>query len=257
MSLQTKSRWPLILAAVTLLTSTPVNAQSAGSGPVRTILAAGRVNSVVDTQRSFRLERVTIQPGASGSYAGGPGTIYVASGQATVSVGSENRVLHEGEGTYFSVGENALITARADAPVALLHFLLIPTAEINRLVWSGPVQIAELHRMALPAAVLKPGPYEFSMIHVTISAGAPSNPPHMRSTAALYYILADGKITIWPSRPDGTITGEPRTERRPAGSIQEEPFGFVHGWGSPPGSAARLLQANISQEGVREIIFIK
>jgi hypothetical protein len=137
-----------------------------------------------------------------------------------------------------------------------MHFLLLPAADLDKSAWVPPAAVTEIHRMAIPAAALKPGPYEFSMIRLTRGPGqAPG--PHMRSGAALYYILADGLVTIWPSRPDGTITGESRTELRPAGAIQEEPYGFVHTWSSPPNSRLILLQANISQEGMADVIFIK
>jgi quercetin dioxygenase-like cupin family protein len=252
-------RWSLgaclIVAALGVFADWAVRAQGTATGPVRTVLAAGRVDSVLD--RYLRLEQLKMQPGTSASYGGGPGTIYVASGQVKVSIGADSQMLREGEGSYLPAGANALVTAGTDGPVVLLHFMLAANADINKVVWSGQFQIAELHRMSLPAAVLKPGPYEFSMLHVTAAAGASTTPPHMRSAAALYYVLADGLITIWPSKPDGTISGAPHSELRVAGSIQEEPYGFVHGWGSPPGSAMRLLQANISQEGTREIIFVK
>jgi hypothetical protein len=81
--------------------------------------------------------------------------------------------------------------------------------------------------------------------------------PHMRSGAALYYVLADGIVTIWPSGPDGAITGESRNELRSAGTIQEEPFGFVHTWSSPPDSRLILLLGNINQEGIADVIVVK
>ena len=44
---------------------------------------------------------------------------------------------------------------------------------------------------------------------------------------------------------------------RPAGTVQEEPFGFIHSWSPKADAALILLQANVSQEGVPEIIFVK
>lgn len=246
-----------IIGCAVGLSSRSAPAQQAPSGPVRTILAIGRVTSVIDAPMSFRLLRVTLPAGSASSYRGALGSIYGLSGDLSVVLGNDKLILHEGEGAFIAAGTNVTVQAAGADPAIFMHYLLIKTADLDQPVWSAPAGIADLHRMALPAAILKPGPYEYSMIHVTAPLGAPRTPPHMRSTAALYYVLADGLITIWPSGPDGTITGEPRTERRPTGAIQEEPFGFVHSWGSPATSAIRLLQANISQEGVREIIFVK
>jgi hypothetical protein len=173
-----------------------------------------------------------------------------------VATGDDKRTLQEGEGVYIAAGTNVTLQASESTPAVFMHFLLLPAADLDKSAWVPPAAVTEIHRMAIPAAALKPGPYEFSMIRLTRGPGqAPG--PHMRSGAALYYILADGLVTIWPSRPDGTITGESRTELRPAGAIQEEPYGFVHTWSSPPNSRLILLQANISQEGMADVIFIK
>jgi hypothetical protein len=111
--------------------------------------------------------------------------------------------------------------------------------------------------MAIPSNTLKPGPYEFSLTRVTLSAGASGPRPHTRSGAALYYVLAEGTITIWQAATVDALSGDSRTESRPTGAIQEEPFGFIHTWTPKSDSALVLLQANVSQEGVPEIIFVK
>src|SRR5207302_10876134 len=122
---------------------------------------------------------------------------------------------------------------------------------------NAPASISELHEMKLPAAALKPGPYEFSMTRVTLPAGGATPRPHTRSGAALYYVLAEGTITIWPSATIETIIVEKRTDPRPVGAIQEEPYGFIHSWSPKADTPLVLLQGNISQEGVPEIIFVK
>ena len=98
---------------------------------------------------------------------------------------------------------------------------------------------------------------EFSMTRVTLPAGASRPRPHTRSGAALYYVLSEGTITLWPSATVDALTGESRSEPRQVGTIQEEPYGFIHSWSPKADAPLVLLQANISQEGVPEIIFVK
>jgi quercetin dioxygenase-like cupin family protein len=242
--------------APALFAASPVLAQGTVAQTVRTVLAVGRVTSVVDAPMHFKLLRVTLQAGTSTTYRGSHGTIFVHSGALALAIGDDKRTLQEGDGVYIAAGANVTLQATGAAPAAFLHFLLLPAADLDKPAWALPATVNEIHRMAIPAAALKPGPYEFSLVRLTRGPGqAPG--PHMRSGAALYYILADGLVTIWPSRPDGTITGESKTELRPAGATQEEPFGFVHTWSSPPNSRVILLQANISQEGMADVIFIK
>jgi hypothetical protein len=122
---------------------------------------------------------------------------------------------------------------------------------------SSPASVKELHQMKIPVDALKSGPHELSMIRVTLPAGAPRPKPHTRSGAALYYVLREGAVTIWPSATVDALSGESRTEPRQTGDVQEEPYGFIHSWSSKADAPLVLLQANISQEGVPEIIFVK
>jgi quercetin dioxygenase-like cupin family protein len=69
------------------------------------------------------------------------------------------------------------------------------------------------------------------MLAILHSLG-PSNPPHHRSGAALYYIIAG----------TGANTVAAKTEAKGPGSLVYEPFGVVHQWGNgdaacSPGSA--------------------
>jgi hypothetical protein len=70
-------------------------------------------------------------------------------------------------------------------------------------------------------------------------------------------VAAHDHITLWPSATVDALTGESRSEPRQVGTIQEEPFGFIHSWSPKADAPLVLLQANISQEGVPEIIFVK
>jgi quercetin dioxygenase-like cupin family protein len=79
---------------------------------------------------------------------------------------------------------------------------------------------------------------------VTFPPGMPSNPPHHRSGAALYYIVSGtGANTI-----DGT------TNTRGPGSLIYEPFGLVHQWGNPGSDPLTFLAFNINPDGVAAVL---
>jgi len=76
----------------------------------------------------------------------------------------------------------------------------------------------------------------------------PSNPPHHRSGAALYYIISG----------TGANTVDGKTEAKGPGSLIYEPFGLVHQWGNPGdepltflamiGKAETALEAFVPEE---------
>jgi len=77
------------------------------------------------------------------------------------------------------------LQATGAAPAVFLHFLLLATADLDKPAWAPPAVVAEIHRMAIPAAALKPGPHEFTMIRVTRGPGKPP-PPHMHLPLKVY-----------------------------------------------------------------------
>src|SRR2546423_1832298 len=77
-----------------------------------------------------------------------------------------------------------------EARAEFLQYQLVHSTESPKQAMNAPASISELHEMKLPAAALKPGPYEFSMTRVTLPAGGATPRPHTRSGAALYYVLA-------------------------------------------------------------------
>ncbi len=245
------------MASTIFLSSPPAVAQTVEKGPVRTVLALGRVPSVVDAPMSFKLSRVSIPGGTSAVYRGAHSLVYVVSGVITITVANDRRSLRPKEGTYLSAATNVTIHSSEGAAAELLQYQLLRSTDVPIPAINGPASVTELHQMKIPADSLKPGPYEFSMTTVTLPAGASRPRPHTRSGAALYYVLADGTITIWPSANIDTLSGESRSESRRIGDIQEEPYGFIHSWTPKADAALVLLQANISQEGVPEIIFVK
>jgi quercetin dioxygenase-like cupin family protein len=68
----------------------------------------------------------------------------------------------------------------------------------------------------------------------------PSNAPHHRTGAALYYVLSG----------TGANTVEGKTEARGPGSFIYEPAGLVHQWGNPGDTPLTFLTFNINQESV-------
>ena len=101
----------------------------------------------------------------------------------------------------------------------------------------------ELYRTAAPISDLKPGSYDLNLTRVTFPAQMPSNPPHHRSGAALYYIVSGTGAN--------TINGKP-TRRNRLSSY--EPFGLVHQWGNPSDTPFTFLAFNINPEGVAAVI---
>ena len=102
----------------------------------------------------------------------------------------------------------------------------------------------ELYRTLAPLPALKPGRYDLNLTRVTFPAQMPSNAPHHRSGAALYYILSG----------TGANTVEGKLETRTSGSLIYEPFGLVHQWGNPGASPLTFLAFNISPEGVPAVV---
>jgi quercetin dioxygenase-like cupin family protein len=246
-----------LAVAFTLSCTWLAAAQTAGKGPVRTVLALGRLSSMIDAPMSFKLSRVSIPPGAAAVYRGGASMIYVLSGTPSVTIANDQRSLQQGEGIHLPPGTNVSVQAEAGTTAELIQYQLARSADLAKSVMSAPASVTALHQMNIPANALKPGPYEFSMIRVTLPAGASQPRPHTRSGAALYYVLAEGAITMWPSATVDALAGESRTEARQVGAIQEEPYGFIHSWSPKADAPLILLQGNVSQEGVPEIIFVK
>jgi quercetin dioxygenase-like cupin family protein len=91
---------------------------------------------------------------------------------------------------------------------------------------------------------LKPGSYELNLTRVTFTPGMPSNPPHHRSGAALYYIVSG----------IGANTVDGKTADRGPRSLIYEPFGLVHQWGNPGSEPLTFLAFNINLEGVPAVV---
>jgi quercetin dioxygenase-like cupin family protein len=206
-------------------------------------VASTKLASVADTPVHFRAVRVVVASGASSRVSSTNGILYQLSGSTEVSIGAEVRTLGPGEGLFIAKGSTATLKAGAGEPSIFLHFLLASPADLDEPLEAAPAAVQELYRTAaLPA--LKPGPYDFSLTRVTFPAQMPSNPPHHRSGAALYYIVSG----------TGANTVEGRSESRTPGSLIYEPFGLVHQWGNPGEVPLTFLAFNINPEGVAAVL---
>ncbi len=156
----------------------------------RTVVASTKLPMVGDTPVHFKAVRVTIPSGASSSVSSASGIVYQVSGSTEVSLGAEVRTLSPGEGVFIASGIAATLKAGDGGPSTVLHFLLAPTADLDKPLEAPPAVVQELYRTAAPVPALKPGRYDLNLTRVTFPAQMPSNPPHHRSGAALYYIIS-------------------------------------------------------------------
>src|SRR4051812_21900994 len=77
----------LAAATVVCLWACATSAQTGGGRPIRTVLALGRVASMVEKPVELTLSRVSIPADASANYLGNQSAIYVVSGALVVTSG--------------------------------------------------------------------------------------------------------------------------------------------------------------------------
>ena len=234
----------LLLAAIGL--AAVAHAQPAPAPPAitRTLIAAAKLPTVTDMPLYFRAESVAMATGESSSVSAGNGVIYGVAGSTQVSLGAETKTLNPGEGMFVAAGKTAALKAGGAAPSALLYFFLAPAGDLDGPAATAPAVVKELYRTASPIPDLKPGGYDLNLTRITFPAQMPSNPPHHRSGAALYFIVSGtGANTI----------GATTTARGP-GSLIYEPYGLVHQWGNPGNDPLTFLAFNISPDGVAAVL---
>jgi quercetin dioxygenase-like cupin family protein len=226
--------------------SAPGAAQTtpAPSAITRTVVAATTLPIVVDAPLHFKAVRVILQPGEKSSVSAADGVLYQMSGSTEVLLDGETKVLNAGEGRYIANGETAALTAGTGAPSTFLHFFLVSAADLGRPTETPPAAVEELYRTMEPILDLKPGSYDLNLTRVTFPAQMPSNPPHHRSGAALYFIISGA----------GVNTADGKTETRGPGSLIYEPHTLVHQWGNPGNEPLVFLAFNINSEGVAAVL---
>src|SRR5258708_21885085 len=91
---------------------------------------------------------------------------------------------------------------------------------------------------------MRQGVYNLNHTEVNFPPQIPSNPPHHRSGAALYYIISGA----------GANTVDSKTEARGPGSLIYEPYALVHQWGNPGNEPLIFLALNINPAGVAAVL---
>jgi mannose-6-phosphate isomerase-like protein (cupin superfamily) len=137
-------------------------------------------------------------------------------------------------------GSTVALTAGDAEPSTLLCFLLAPEEAFDQPIAVAPATVKELYRTPGPLPEPRPGSYEWNLTRVTFPPRMPSNRPHHRSGAALYYIVSGA----------GANTVNDKTAERGPGSLIYEPSGLHHQWGNPGSERLTFLAFNINPEGV-------
>jgi quercetin dioxygenase-like cupin family protein len=234
----------LLLGAMALPASG--TAQTAPTPPAitRTVIAATKLPIVTDVPVHFKAVSITLQPGERSSVAAANGILYQMSGSTEVALDGGAKMLNAGEGLFIAGGTTTALTAGNGGPSAFLHFFLAPAVDLGRPVETAPAVVSELYRTADPIPDLKPGGHDLNLTRITFPAQMPSNPPHHRSGAALYFIVSG----------TGANTVDGKTEARGPGSLIYEPSALVHQWGNPGNEPLIFLAFNINPEGVAAVL---
>jgi quercetin dioxygenase-like cupin family protein len=233
-----------LVCAAALATPAAGQTQPTAPAPARTIVASTKLPMVGDTPVHFKAVSVTIPSGASSSVSSTNGILYQLSGSTEVSIGGEVKTLSPGEGLFIASGNTAMLKAGDGGPSTFLHFLLAPTADLDKPLEAPPSVVQELYRTVAPLPALKPGRHDLNLTRITFPPQMPSNAPHHRSGAALYYIISG----------TGANTVEGTLEAKTRGSLIYEPFGLVHQWGNPGDVPLTFLAFNINPEGVAAVL---
>src|SRR5271170_2013597 len=231
------------LAGVTALTLAAA-AQTPPAAPAiaRTVVAGTKLPSLGNTPLYFRAVNVSIPPGQKISLSAPNIILYQLSGSTEIADG-QPKTITGGEGVLIAGGTSASLTA-GNGESTLLYFLLVPKEALDQSIAAAPATVKELYRTPAPLPGLKPGSYELNLTRVTFPPGMPSNRPHHRSGAALYYIVSG----------TGANTVGGQTAERGPGSLIYEPSGLVHQWGNPGSVPMTFLAFNINPEGVPAVI---
>jgi mannose-6-phosphate isomerase-like protein (cupin superfamily) len=233
-------------ALLILAVAVPATGQNSPAAPaiVRTVVAAGKLPDVVAAPLYFRADTVILSPNATSRVSAPNGILYQLSGSTVFAASGESKTLGPGDAMLLPTGVEAVLTAGRDGSSRILFFVLTTAALVDSSLATAPATVAELYRT--PAAIpdLKTGSYDLNLTRVTFPPQMPSNPPHHRSGAALYYILSGTGAN--------TIAGT-TTDRGP-GSLIYEPSGLVHQWGNPGGEPLTFIAFNINPEGTPAVV---
>jgi quercetin dioxygenase-like cupin family protein len=234
----------LLLGAMALATSGTAQTTPAPPAITRTVVVATKLPTVTDVPLHFKAVSITLQPDERSTVSAANGILYQMSGSTEVVLDDEAKKVNTGEGLFIARGKTAALTAGSEGPSNLLHFFLAPAGDLGRPLESAPAVVRQLYSTADPIPDLKPGGYDLNLTRVIFPAQMPSNPPHHRSGAALYFIISG----------TGANTVDGKTEARGPGSLIYEPYALVHQWGNPGNEPLIFLAFNINPEGVAAVL---
>jgi len=244
MRFRTTGTLSLSLGAIALGASAAAQTAPAPPAITRIVIAAAKLSTVTDVPLHFKAVSVSLPSGEKSSVSAANSIVYQISGSTEVSLDGETKMLNAGDGLLIAGGKTSVLKAGSAGPSGFLHFFLVPAADLDRPAESAPAAVRELYRTAAPIPDLKPGGYDLNLTRVTFPAQMPSNPPHHRSGAALYYIISG----------TGANTVDGKTEARGPGSLIYEPSALVHQWGNPGNEPLIFLAFNINPEGVAAVL---
>jgi quercetin dioxygenase-like cupin family protein len=216
------------------------------TGPVtRSVIAEAKVHITGNVPLYFRAVGVIIPANETSSFsAPADGILYEMSGSTAATIGGKAKNLNPHEGVFIAAGRHVVLKAGNDIPSTLMHFMLSRVADLDRPEAAAPATTIEVLRTPKPIPDLKPGVFDLNLTLVTFPPHMPSNPPHHRSGAALYYILSGA----------GANTVQGKTETKSVGSMVYEPSNQVHQWGNPGDEPLRFIAFNINPEGVPAVL---
>jgi quercetin dioxygenase-like cupin family protein len=234
----------LLLGAIALPASGTAQTIPAPPAITRTVVAATKLPTVTDVPLHFKAVSITLQPNEKSGVSAANGILYQMSGSTEVALDGEAKMLNAGDGLFIAGGKTSALTAGRGGPSTFLHFFLASAVDLDRPAETAPAAVRELYRTATPIPDLKLGGYDLNLTRVTFPGQMPSNPPHHRSGAALYYIISG----------TGANTVDGKTEARGPGSLIYEPYALVHQWGNPGNEPLIFLAFNINPEGVAAVL---
>jgi quercetin dioxygenase-like cupin family protein len=210
----------------------------------RTVVATTKLPTVVAVPLHFKAATIALRSGEVTGFAAAEGILYELKGSTEVSVDGVVKAIISGEGLFIASGKQVSLKAGSSEPSTLLHFLLVSATDSNQAAEAALAAVKEIYSTTAPIPDLKAGSYDLNLTRVTFPAHMPSNAPHHRSGAALYYIVSG----------TGANTVGGKTEQRRPGSLIYEPFGLVHQWGNPGDEPLTFVAFNINPDGVPAVV---
>ena len=234
----------LLIGAVALATSVAAQSTPPPAAITRTVIATTKLPTVTEAPLYFRAASVTLPPGEKSSVSAANGILYQISGSTEVAVDDQATTLKSGDGVFIPAGRKVTLTAGSGVPSTFLHFILAPATDLDRPPETAPAAVRELYRTSAAIPDLKMGGYDMNLTRITFPPQMPSNPPHHRSGAALYFIISG----------TGSNTVDGKTEAKGPDALIYEPFSLVHQWGNPSDEPFTFLAFNINPEGVAAVL---